>query len=70
MICLKHQQQYSEGQFCVYCGSPYTISITSTWTETEDERKARERREKATTAGRASAKRRWGETVSTEALNN
>lgn len=25
MICLKHQQQYSEGQYCIYCGNPNYI---------------------------------------------
>ena len=22
MICLKHQQQYNEGEYCIYCGNP------------------------------------------------
>ena len=65
MICLKHQQQYSEGEYCVYCGSPYEITISTTSTMITigdilagfDEERAK-RKERARKAGRASAEKR------------
>jgi len=32
MTCLKHQQNYSEGEYCIYCGNPIKITTSSTST--------------------------------------
>ncbi len=29
MICLKHNQQYSENEYCIYCGSPFKVVPSS-----------------------------------------
>ncbi len=54
-----HCQDYSQGEYCVYCGNPVKITVSNTTTDiglgSFYDRKVQARK-----AGAASAKKRWG----------